>query len=298
MKAFLTAAVLLAGPMPAAAQAPLGSDAGFALDLGRIGLELRPGFEGLDRSLRLGQPRTHEEAVQAVLAKLQGSGVPESFVRVAFDDPATRIIPEIPDRFGKPGEALPYERYRRIFITPERIAAGKAFLRERAAVLGRVEAAQRVEGSLLAAFAGIETFYGTRTGTMPVFSALYTIILKVPSRSSWAVGELAAYLRLCRAEGWSVHATKGSYAGAFGFTQFIPSTFERAFVDFDGDGRRAFDSWDDALGSTSNLLTVSGYKPGTGYAQGSPNWWAIYAYNHSDNYVRVILELRDELLKP
>ena len=229
--------------------------------------------------------------------KLAGSGVPESYVDSVFDDPRTAVIDGIADRFGRPAESLPYEQYRKFFLTEANIANGARFVREHQGLLSRVSARTGVDGALLTSLSGIETRYGASVGTFPVFSALYTITLKVPRRSDWAAREVAEVLKMGWTQGIDTHAVLGSYAGAFGFVQFMPSSFNAYAVDFDGDGRTRLDEWPDALGSASNYLVRHGYDPSAAFEPGSAVGRAIYAYNHSDNYVRAMLELRAEILK-
>lgn len=296
MKVLFVAAWLA---VPGAARAQTVGDPAFFLQLGLAAEALRADIRGSDLARARAGELGHEDAVRLVLEHLHGSGVPESFVRTAFDDPATRIYPDIPPRFkpGGPVEEAPYDRYRKFFITEERIKAGAAFAKTHAALLSEVERRTGVDAAILVALVGVETFYGTKTGTYPVFSALYTITLKVPARTKWASRELAEWLVLCRKNAVAPHSVKGSYAGAFGYFQFIPSSFNRLAVDFDGDGRVAFDEWPDVLGSVGNYLKRSGWQPGGSLEKPAKNYWAIYAYNRSDNYVRVVVELRGEILK-
>ncbi len=227
-----------------------------------------------------------------VSARLAGSGVPQSFIDRVFSDPRLALDPRVLPQVGHPRERLTYDQYRKIFMTPERIRAGRAFLAAQAPLLSSVEARYHVDRSLLAALVGVETFYGRSTGRYGVVNALYTVAQKVPTRSAFAARELAEFLELCWRDGLDPFSVNGSYAGAFGFGQFIPSTFNRYAVDFDGDGKRSFDRWPDVLATMSNYLARMGCEPGGGYADGSRNWNAVFAYNHSDNYVRVVLELR------
>lgn len=231
-----------------------------------------------------------------VKARLSGSGVPEAYVDQVFDDQRMRRIDGIRERFERPGESLPYDRYRLIFVNPQSIKKGREFLAAHAALLAQVRARTGVDPALLTALAGMETRYGANTGSFPVAAALGTIALGVPRRSSWAVRELAETLKLAWAERSDVHALKGSYAGAFGYVQFMPSSFNVYAVDFDGDGRRDLYTWPDALGSAANYLARHGYDPAAPFTPGSAIGRAIFAYNHSDNYVRAMLELREAIL--
>lgn len=240
---------------------------------------------------------THDELKAGVTARLAGA-VDPAWIDAQFADPRAALVPGVAERFGStvPAESLPYDRYRAIFITPQRIQAGADFLAANGPLLASVEAARGVDRHLLAALVGVETFYGRNTGKFPVFGALYTISLKVPRRSEWAARELAELLRLTHPQAADPHAILGSYAGAFGLAQFMPSSFVSFAVDQDGDGRRRWDEWPDMLGSAANYLRRHGYA-GSSFTPSSPIGRSIYAYNHSENYVKVVLELRAELLR-
>jgi membrane-bound lytic murein transglycosylase B len=238
------------------------------------------------------------QARALIKAKLSGSGVPDSYVDQVFDDPRTQLFPDIPGKFGTPttpAPPVPYDQYRKYFITPANIAAGVQFVRDHRDLLNAVQARYKVDGTLLTALVSIETRYGTAVGKYPVFDALDTIVQLVPSRSNWAAREAAEFLKMTRAQGMDAHAVLGSYAGAFGYVQFEPSTYNSTAVDFDGDGQRRLDQWPDALASCANYLSRAGYDERDPFTPGSRIGRSLFSYNHSDNYVRVILELRGEI---
>lgn len=292
-----TLALLLLLTAPAlAVRAPEGADeAGFRSQFDDLSSELSAALAV--RASRLPDAMTPEQARALVKKKLAGSGVPESYVDSVFDDPRTAVIDGISDRFGRPAESLPYEQYRKFFLTEANIANGARFAGDRRALLSQVGARAGVDGTLLTALCGIETRYGASVGTFPVFSALYTIMLKVSKRADWAAREEAEVLKMGWKHKLDVHGIVGSYAGAFGFVQFMPSSFNAYAVDFDGDGRTRLDEWPDALGSAANYLIRHGYDSSAPFEPGSAIGRSIYAYNHSDNYVRAMLELRAEILK-
>jgi len=240
------------------------------------------------------------QARALVKARLAGSGVPASYVDAVFDDPRSKLFPEIPGKFEGPSgpvPPVPYEQYRKYFITETNVAAGARFVRDHRALLDAVTARYAVDGVLLTALVSIETRYGTAAGKYPVFDALDTIIQKVPSRSAWAVREEAEFLKMTHRQGQDAHAVLGSYAGAFGYVQFEPSTYNLVAVDFDGDGQRRLDQWPDALASCANYLARAGYDAKAPFTPESAIGRSLFSYNHSSNYVRVILELRGEILK-
>jgi membrane-bound lytic murein transglycosylase B len=127
---------------------------------------------------------------------------------------------------------------------------------------------------------------------------LYTLIHQLPRKGKWASRELAEFILFCHGNKIDPHSILGSYAGAFGYGQFIPSSFNNYAIDFDGDSVRRHDEWPDVLGSIANYLLKNGYKPDTdNYSKGSPNWESVFAYNRSNNYVGVVMELRQEIKK-
>ena len=163
----------------------------------------------------------------------------------------------------KPAEGMPWYRYRKIFITPKRIEAGRAFWRNNQNVLAQVSKEYQVEEEIILSILGIETFYGRNMGTYPVFQANATLFLGFPRRSDFFRGQLADFLVLSRQEGLDPMLTKGSYAGAMGMPQFISSSYQHYAVDADGDGRR--DLWHsvpDITGSVANYFRQHDWHAG------------------------------------
>ena len=160
--------------------------------------------------------------------------------------------------------------YRDRFIEPQRIGAGLAFWAANEAALARAEATYGVPASVVVGILGVETYYGRITGGFPVLDALATLAFDFPSahpraaeRQAFFRGELAEFLRLTRAAGLDPAAVKGSYAGALGWPQFMPGSWRKYAVDFDGDGRiDLIDSPVDAIGSVAHYLAEFGWKPG------------------------------------
>ncbi len=174
-----------------------------------------------------------------------------------------RYQQDIIDAMNRPFEAKPWYRYRRLFLTPERIAGGRAFLREHAALLLRAEARYGVPPEIIVAIIGIETNYGRRVGDHRVIDALSTLGFAYPKRAAFFRSELEELLLLAREERVDAGSVRGSYAGAVGKPQFIPSSYRAYAVDFDGDGRR--DLWGsdaDVVGSVANYLARHGWRGG------------------------------------
>lgn len=157
-------------------------------------------------------------------------------------------------------EAKPYFEYAPRFITPQMIEQGKRLLCEHREVLARIENEFGVEREVVVAIWGIETQFGKHKGGFSMFQTLNTMFDAYPRRSKFYREQLVEYLLLCRETGVDPLAITGSYGGAFGQTQFIPSSFRMYAVDFDGDGRRdVWESVPDVLASIANYLHKSGW---------------------------------------
>ncbi len=153
------------------------------------------------------------------------------------------------------GEARPYYQYRPLFITPSIIAAGKARLEEHKAILDRIEGELGVDREFIVAIWAIESRFGQNTGQFNVFQTLNTLFAAYPRRSAFFRQELLEFLILCRDNGFDPLTIRGSYAGAFGQSQFIPSSFRKYAVSFDDDARPdVFNSTADVLASIANYL--------------------------------------------
>ena len=174
----------------------------------------------------------------------------------------------IADLIARPAEGKAWYDYRPIFITDQRIAEGLDFWRTHEALIAAVAEQYQVDPQIIVAIIGVETFYGRITGDFRVLDALTTLAFYYPSdrtrdRSDFFSKELMQYLLLSPEEQLPLREVKGSYAGAMGLGQFMPSSYRAYAVDFDGDGRR--DLWastPDVVGSVANYLHVHGWEPG------------------------------------
>ena len=203
---------------------------------------------------------------------------------------------EIPERFAKPYEKKSWEQYKKLFIKESRIVAGVKFYSENKDLIMQVAERYNVDPFIILSIAGIESNYGKHYKGFTVFNSLYTQIHEMPKRAKWASKELASYLEYCFKDNVDPQSIEGSYAGAFGFGQFIPSSFNRYSVDFDNDGVRRPHDWPDVLGSIANYLIKNGYVPGSSnYSKGGDIWKSVWAYNHSDNYVMAVLGLTEKI---
>jgi glucose-6-phosphate 1-epimerase len=147
-------------------------------------------------------------------------------------------------------------------VDDQRVADGQAMLAEHAALLARVQASHGVDPATVVAVWGVESDYGRTFGKKPLLGSLATLSCE-GRRQGFFKGELFAALKLIQAGDLAAEGLVGSWAGAFGHTQFMPSTYARIAVDGDGDGRRDLvGSIPDALASTANYLRRSGWQPG------------------------------------
>jgi membrane-bound lytic murein transglycosylase B len=168
------------------------------------------------------------------------------------------------------GAAKNWAAYRQRFIEPKRVQAGAAFWAEHAAALERAQSQYGVPAAVIVGIIGVETFYGRHMGGFSTLDALATLAFDFPAehpraeaRQAFFRSELAEFLRLTRAEGLDPREVKGSYAGALGWPQFMPGSWRRYAVDFDGDGRIDLShSPVDAIGSVAHFLAEHGWQPG------------------------------------
>ncbi|WP_313303080.1 lytic murein transglycosylase B, partial [Pseudomonas sp.] len=159
----------------------------------------------------------------------------------------------------------PWKDYRPMFITDARIARGVDFWRQHEAVLARAEQEYGVPAQYVVAIIGVETFFGRNTGNYRVIDALTTLGFDYPPRADFFRKELREYLLLARDEQLDPLTLKGSYAGAMGLPQFMPSSFRNYAVDFDGDGHiNIWNNPDDAIGSVASYFKRHGWVAGEG----------------------------------
>jgi len=160
--------------------------------------------------------------------------------------------------------------YRARFIEPTRIRAGVRFWQNHRSALERAEREYGVPASLIVGIIGVETLYGQNTGNFRILDALATLTFHFPSahprasaRQAFFQGELEQFLLLTSRSGADPLAIRGSYAGAMGLPQFMPSSWAKFAVDFDGDGRiDLFGSPTDAIGSVANYFKAFDWRPG------------------------------------
>lgn len=177
------------------------------------------------------------------------------------------IKDDILKKIAKPAEAMPWYQYRKIFITDARIDAGVKFWQENAQTLANAEQRFGVPAAIIVAILGVETAYGQHPGKYRVIDALATLGFAYPPRSPFFLSELEQFLLLCREEQINPLDPIGSYAGAMGKPQFMPSSFRRYATDFNNDNRR--DIWQDnadVIGSVANYFRQFQWQTGQAIA--------------------------------
>ncbi|HST44102.1 MAG TPA: lytic murein transglycosylase, partial [Luteimonas sp.] len=182
-----------------------------------------------------------------------------------FDRHAAGVVPDmsvLPLLDAQPEFTTPIWDYLAALVDDRRIADGRAMLATHAATLARAQATYGVDPATVVAVWGVESDYGRTFGKRPLLVSLGTLAC-FGRRQDFFRSELFATLQLLQAGDLHADGLNGSWAGAFGHTQFMPSTYQRIAVDFDGDGRRDLvASIADALGSTANFLKRAGWRSG------------------------------------
>ena len=198
-------------------------------------------------------------ADRAYLKELSAEhGVPLQSLEKAYRE--ARIRPSIIKAMNRPGEAKPWYEYRKIFITDKRIKDGVSFMKEWRYSLEDAYRQTGVNPEIITAIIGVETGYGANMGKYEVLDALYTLGFNYPKRGKYFRGEFANFVKLADREGWGYRDKLGSYAGAMGMCQFMPSNYLRLTTDFDHDGKvDLFKSPVDAIGSVAKYFEKSGW---------------------------------------
>ena len=170
-------------------------------------------------------------------------------------------IPSIVKAVTTPTTGRPWSEYRALFLDKGRIDGGVKFWNDNQVALARAHEIYRVPESIIVAILGVETRYGKTAGNYRILDALYTLGFEVPGRNEYFKSELEAFLLLTREQGWDPSAVKGSYAGAMGMPQFMPSSYRKYAVDFNENGK--INLWmetADVIGSVANFLNYFGWR--------------------------------------
>jgi membrane-bound lytic murein transglycosylase B len=179
----------------------------------------------------------------------------EGILRMAQFQPA--IIKAI----SRPATSKPWYEFRPLLVSPQRVADGVTFWNNHAPTLERARREFGIPEEIVAAVIGVETNYGVQSGKHRILDALATLAFDYPKRAGFFRAELEQYLLLSREQGVDALSIKGSYAGAIGIPQFMPSSYRRYAIDFDADGKIDLSgSPADAIGSVANYLKSYGWE--------------------------------------
>ncbi len=224
------------------------------------------GVTGSAESLRAGMPPGTTEKLAGFVTALWPDAEKRGVSRALFDRAFAGVTPdpEIFDLLANQPEhtAAPWDYMNRL-ASETRIETGRRKLVENAELLGKIEAKYSVDRRIVLAIWGVESNFGAGPGTRHVIRSLATLAVGDPRRPEFWRSELLAALTILQRGDIALERMTGSWAGAMGHTQFMPTTYLAHAADFDGDGRR--DIWGsvgDALASTANYLKVSGWQAG------------------------------------
>lgn len=237
---------------------------------------LAAGTPALAQSRRRADPAPDQfyadrpEAMQWAEAMAARRGLSPEWVRAMLGQ--ALFLPRVPRLMLPParGVTRSWRAYRRRFIDAARIRAGADFWERNRLTLARAESQFGVPPEIIVGIVGVETIYGQVMGSFRVIDALATLTFDFPpqhpraaARQAYFEGELEEFLALCQRIGMDPLAPEGSYAGAMGMPQFMPSSWVKYAVDYDGDGR--IDLWHsetDVIGSVANYFKGHGWRPG------------------------------------
>lgn len=249
---------------------------------------------------------------------VQKHGFSESYLNGLFSqanrlDSVLRLESPVPPSH-QPSRPGSWTRYRNKFLTDAHINNGSDFWRENAATIQKASATYGVDPEYIVAIIGVETYFGRNIGKTRTFDSLTTLSFDTQRRSKFFTSELENFLLMTREEGYDPLKPVGSWAGAMGLGQFMPSSFRRLAVDFNNDGRRDLWHEQDAIGSVANYFSHSGWKyknpvakptgksqdasvielstyQGNEYWRVYPNFKVIKRYNNSNKYAMAVHQL-------
>lgn len=190
---------------------------------------------------------------------VKNHGFEESELKELFSK--IKFQPSIIKAISRPSTSKPWHEYHPIFINPGRIAKGVTFWKKNAKTLERASKKFGVPEEIITAIIGVETYYGKQTGSYRVLDALTTLAFNYPKRADFFRDELEQYLLLIREQDADLFSIKGSYAGAIGIPQFMPSSYRNYAVDFDNDGKIDLSgNAADSIGSVASYLIAHGWE--------------------------------------
>ncbi len=235
--------------------------------------------------------------------QLVWQGLEKDFVFKTFDDGRTGFLPAVVRKIAYLRKERE-EDYQQ-FLTPAVVARGRQYLQEHWAELAKAREIYGVAPEVIVAILTVETNLGNITGKYSVFNVFASLAVmdkpevmaeagvspelmpRLEKKAAWAQRELRIFLKYCREHRLDPHQFFGSWAGAMGYAQFLPSSLANCGQDGDRDGRVDLFSHSDAIVSIANYLRKSGFRLENRHSWGR----AVHAYNHSEAYVETVLTL-------
>lgn len=233
----------------------------------------------------------YRERAEQFRERLRLEGFQPEVIERLFSDERVVLYPEIVNLTGK---GLNYLGRRFGLLKRKSLEQGRRLIKEKSAVFRKIEQSLGVDKEIIVAILRIETNFGRSKGNRPIFNSLLTLALVENRRSQWAENELTQLLRFTGEREIDPLTIKGSWAGAFGLAQFIPSSYILYGMDGDGDGLVDLFSFSDAAWSIANYLQANGWRKN----HREENRRAVYSYNHCDNYVDAVFAYATALKRP
>ncbi|MHB8068284.1 MAG: lytic murein transglycosylase [Desulfobaccales bacterium] len=235
--------------------------------------------------------------------QLVRKGLDKNYVNQVFADSRNSFLPDVVRKIANLRKES-RDIYKK-FLTPQVVARGRAYMQEHRQELAKAEARFGVSPEVIVGILTVESDLGNATGKYPVFNVFASLAVmdspevirevgldpslqgRLHKKAAWAQKELQVFLEYCRAKKVDPFFYNGSWAGAMGFCQFLPSSLKSSGVDGDNDGRVDLFTHADAISSIACYLHKSGFNPGNRASSRR----AVYSYNHSEAYVDTVLTL-------
>jgi membrane-bound lytic murein transglycosylase B len=271
-----------------------------------MGSRFWSGVAGILLGVLVMAPGVHAEAQPVAYVGLKYSlvrqGLNKDYVFQTFADPRNQFLPDVVKKIAYLGKESP-DIYKK-FLTPETAARGRAYMETHRATLNRAETRYGVAPEVIVGILTVESSLGSNTGKYPVFNVFASLAVmdtpevikevgltasrdRLKKKAAWGRRELAVFLEYCAAHHLDAFSLSGSWAGAMGYCQFLPSSLQRCGVAANGKGPVDLFTHDDAIFSIACYLKKSGFS-----RQNRASWRrAVYSYNHSDAYVDTVLTL-------
>jgi len=241
-------------------------------------------------TVHAGVDPAYRDGLDRLVGDLEKQGFAREELKGIFSDSRFELYPQI---VGRTGKGLNYMGRRFGLLTKQSIRRGRNILATYRDDLRTAEKEYGVDREIIVAILRVETNFGSATGIYPVLNSLATMAVIENRRSEWARKELAELLAFCREQSRDPFSIRGSWAGAFGIPQFIPSSYVRFAVDGNSDGRIDLFSMSDAVASVASYLRSHGWEKG----KPEQNRQAVYAYNRCDSYVKAVFAYAKALKK-